>query len=121
MATKISRRVYADMFGRMLPVISGCLFAASFTFPLGSALRSEGEWRWRLFDNDGRLMLAVADTDLGGDAGSLFFQCKRASGIVEIIADMDQEVRRVVADLILNNGSPYVELAPGTPSGAILQ
>ena len=74
----------------------------------------ETGWRFVKFD-DGKAMLVVADTDEATDAiGSFYFRCKPGSGSVTVIENnmQDKRVRAAIADLILNDRYPTVELGP---------
>jgi hypothetical protein len=78
-----------------------------------AAAANEGETRWRLFDNDGHILLAITDTDEPTDnIGSPQFRCRKASGQVEMEGDAKDALRRVVADLIRAGKPLNVSLAP---------
>jgi hypothetical protein len=99
------------------------LVASCCILILVSAAFAADETKWRLVKNEGELMLAVTDTDEGTDAiGSPYFRCKPGSGGITVESDMrDRGARRAIANLILNDGYPNVELVPGPERSVIEQ
>jgi hypothetical protein len=85
-----------------------------------SAGAAEGEWRWRLFVDQDRARLVLADTELGTDSyASPQFTCKPASGIIQVEGEMDEKIRQAVADLIRSDTYPLVKFLPNA-GGLIL-
>ena len=80
------------------------------------------ETKWRLTRPvDGELMLYTADTDEATDAlGDLNFQCKAGSGVVKVDKLIrDQTERAAIAELVLNDSYPTVELGQGPDKSAL--
>ena len=101
-----------------------CGFVASGLVLLSAhAAAGADENRWRLSKSgDGTAMLAVTDTDEATDAiGSLYLHCKPGTGSVTVDESnmRDKRVRAAIANLILNDGYPTVELEPAPERSAI--
>jgi hypothetical protein len=82
------------------------------------------EDRWRLVKPSGgkTAMLVVAATDDATDAfDSLFFQCSIGSGLVSVVETnmKDKKLRTAIANLIINDSYPTVDLDPG-PARSVL-
>jgi hypothetical protein len=79
------------------------------------------EAKWRLSKMSDTLMLYTADTDEGTDAlGSLHFQCKVGSGLVEVAKDIqDKSERAAIGKLVLDDSYPTVELSPGPETSSL--
>jgi hypothetical protein len=94
----------------VLGAVAGCLVAPSIT----AADAPDTRWRLSKFD-DGTAMLAVTDTNEATD-----LQCQPKSGYVSVIeSNMQAGVRSAIANLILNDGYPTVELEPGPERSVI--
>jgi hypothetical protein len=102
--------------------ILGVLVSCCTVLFVSNAIGAE-ETKWRLVkpDSTGELMLVMTDTDEATDAiGSPSFRCKAGSGFVTVQNDLqDSAARRAIADLILKDGYPTVELVPGPGSSVI--
>ena len=79
------------------------------------------ETKWRLVKVSDKLMLYTADTDEGTDAlGSLRFDCKVGSGLVEVAKDIqDKSERAAVGKLVLDDSYPTLELSPGPETSSL--
>jgi hypothetical protein len=81
----------------------------------------EDRWRFKKLD-DGMAMLFVAGTDDATDAfDSSYFQCKVGSGLIRVIETnmKDKKLRTAVANLIINDNYPTVNLDPGPRQSVI--
>jgi hypothetical protein len=79
----------------------------------GSAVAKEGEWSWRVFDNNDEETLAITDTDLAGDNIKMpFIFCKKAEGRITVRGDADESLRHAMADIIRNNRERTAKLSP---------
>ena len=79
----------------------------------GWANAKEGEWSWRIFDNDDEETLAITDTDLAGDNIKMpLIYCKKAEGRITVRGDADESLRLAMADVIRGNREPAAKLAP---------
>jgi hypothetical protein len=81
------------------------------------------ETKWRLAKpGDDRAMLVISDTDEPNDAfGSLHFNCKPGSGYVSLVESnmKDKGLRTAIANLIVNNSYPTVQLDPAPERSAL--
>jgi hypothetical protein len=84
-----------------------------------AAFAAEGEWRWRSMGSEDRLTLAVTDTDATDALGTIYFTCKRGSGFVDVVAILDDEQRRAIADVVREGKYPTVELSADGEASAI--
>ena len=83
------------------------------------------ETKWRLVEpgDDGMAMLVVSDTDEANDAfGTLYFHCKPGSGLISVVETnmKDKVLRTAIANLIVNDSYPTVQLEPG-PERSVLE
>jgi hypothetical protein len=82
------------------------------------------ETKWRLAKpGDDRAILIVSDTDEANDAfGSLYFHCKPGSGYVSVVESnmKDKRLRTAIANLIINDTYPTVQLDPA-PERSVLE
>jgi hypothetical protein len=82
------------------------------------------ETKWRISKPDaGTAMLVMTDTDETTDAfESLYFHCKPGSGYVSVVQfNMeDKRLRTTIANLIVNNDYPTVQLDPA-PERSVLE
>ena len=103
---------------KVLGLMAGCHTLLFVSDAIGA-----DETRWRLvkFD-DGVRMLVMTDTDGATDAiGSLYFRCKSKSGYATVKVDIrDRKERLAIADWILNDGYPTLELTPA-PEKSVLE
>jgi hypothetical protein len=107
-------------FIRVLSALVACQ-----VLPLWLPVAAADETRWRFFKpgGDRTAMLAIAATDEGTDAiGSLYFLCKPGSGRVDVVENnmLDKRLRTAIANLIINDSYPTVELDPG-PERSVLE
>ena len=71
------------------------------------------ETRWRFFDQKGRALLAITDTDEATDAiGSPSFDCAAGSDRVEVRGDANKALRRAIAGMISADQYPKVNVVP---------
>jgi hypothetical protein len=79
------------------------------------------EVKWRLSKVNDTLLLYTADTDDGTDAiGSLHFQGKVGSGLVEVAkAIQDKSERAAIGKLVLDDSYPTLELSPGPGTSSL--
>jgi hypothetical protein len=97
------------------------VIAISSTLMATSAGAAEGEWRWRLFADEGGASLMLTDTDMGTDNyGSPLFSCKRGSGTIEVGGEMDEKIRQAVADLIRSGTYPLVKFPEDPNDGGLI-
>lgn len=94
--------------------IAAATLGALLVLVCGSAnAAKEGEWSWRVFDNDDEETLAITDTDLAGDNVKMpFIFCKKAQGRITVRGDADESLRLAMADIIRNNQEPTAKFAP---------
>jgi hypothetical protein len=95
--------------------------AACCALLLVQAAVAADETRWRLVKSDDVAMLVLTDTDEATDSiGSPYFRCNWGSGLITVESNMqDTGVRREIANLIVNDGYPTVELVPGPQRSSI--
>ena len=85
--------------------------AAAALFASGTVFAEEA--RWRFFDQNGRALLAITDTDEATDAiGSPSFDCAAGSDRVEVHGDANKSLRRAIASMISADQYPKVNVAP---------
>ncbi|MBV9458901.1 MAG: hypothetical protein JO141_15470 [Bradyrhizobium sp.] len=82
------------------------------------------ETKWRLAKpSDDRVMLVISDTDEANDAfGSLYLRCKPGAGYVSVVENnmRDKKLRTAIANLIVNDSYPTVQLDPA-PERSVLE
>jgi hypothetical protein len=80
---------------------------------LASGAAFADETRWRFFDQKGRALLAITDTDEATDAiGSPSFDCAAGSDRAEVRGDASKPLRRAIANMISSDQYPKVNVAP---------
>lgn len=90
-----------------------CALSACIGLALGSPQANADEIRWRFFDQNGRALLAIANTDEATDAiGSPSFDCAAGSDRVEVRGDANKALRRAIANMISADQYPKVNVAP---------
>ena len=89
--------------------------AASLIVTLAAARSQEGVDRWRLLEQDGKVVLFEASSDETDAWGSLSFSCTKGSGIIEVGVEMGAKERAAFADFIARDQYPAVELVPPDP------
>ncbi|UQR62671.1 hypothetical protein LRP30_39030 [Bradyrhizobium sp. C-145] len=95
--------------------ISTCSWAISTCIGLsfGPPQANADETRWRFFDQNGRALLAITDTDEATDAiGSPSFDCAAGSDRVEVRGDANKALRRAIGNVISADQYPKVNVAP---------
>jgi hypothetical protein len=96
------------------------ILAALLLLASGWAHSAEGEVRWRVSDQEDMALLVIADSDATDNFGSPLFQCKKASGIATAEGDMSGDLRRTVAELMLQDREPAVNVMPDdTSAGSV--
>ena len=81
------------------------------------------ETKWRVAKpSDDLAILVISDTDEANDAfDSFYFQCRTGSGLVSVIETnmKDKKLRTAIANLLINDSYPIVDLDPG-PGRSVL-
>ena len=95
------------------------IFGALLVLPSGSVHSEDDEVRWRAFDQGDTALLVIADSEATDNFGSPLFQCKKASGIATAEGDMNDDLRRTVAELILRDRELALNLMPEDPSAQV--
>ena len=97
------------------------LTGIAMAFACSAVHATEGEERWRFFENDGKAMLVITHTDGGTDAfGSPLFRCEKGSGRVEIEGGDKKLLRRTIGSLISADKYPTMQLLPANTGYADL-
>jgi hypothetical protein len=89
--------------------------AASLIAMSAAARTQEGVDRWRLLEQDGKVVLFEASSDETDAWGSLSFSCTKGSGVVEVGVEMGEKERAVFADFPAHDQYPAVVLVPPDP------
>jgi len=77
--------------------------------------RAQGQERWRLYEQEHQITLFKASSDETDAYGSPSFSCAKGSGTIDVTADMNDQLRRLFADLIGHDKRPTVMLDAPDP------
>jgi hypothetical protein len=87
--------------------------AALAALASGSAGAQKEESRWRVFDQEGEALLAIANTDEATDHFGLpIFTCKDKSGHVNVEGEAKENLRSAMANLIRADEIPSIQVLP---------
>lgn len=89
--------------------------AIVLAFAFSSTSYGEDGWQWRVNKiGDGRLLLAFTETEATDELGTVWFYCRPASGVIDVLGAANDRQRKVLADFVRSNAYPKVQLEGDT-------